>query len=171
MDQALIYLCLAYAALGVLVLGLNIYSRWPLVVKLATILLVSGLYFVTWQALQGLQGWPTQDAMPQRFILLSTSVHEPNKTTGDAGVIQLWVTPIGPDDQPSRRPRAFAVPYSKDLHQEIAEAKRGMRNGILQLGTARAVKDPQQVRDSTRFARAVQKITFQDLPDPALPEK
>ncbi|MDN5862695.1 MAG: hypothetical protein L0H19_04520 [Salinisphaera sp.] len=171
MNESVLYLCLAYAGLGVVVLGLNIYSRWPLWVKLGTIAAVTGLYFLTWQSLQGIQGWPAHDTLPRHFIFLASSVHEPNKETGNPGVIQMWVTPITADDQPSRRPRAFAVPYTKALHQEIEQARKGMRNGILQMGTAKRAFASQQATDTRRFARSAQDIELRNLPDPVLPEK
>lgn len=171
MNQSILYLCLAYAGLGVVVLGLFIYSRWPLWVKFGTIAAVTGLYFLTWQALPGMMGWPARDELPERFIFLASSVHEPNKTTGDPGVIQMWVTPITEDDQPSRRARAFAVPYTKALHQDIVEAKKEMRNGILQMGTAKPAFQSEKATDTRRFARKAQHIELQKLPDPALPEK
>lgn len=171
MTESVLYLTLAYAVLGAVVLGLNIHSRWPLWVKLATIAGVTAMYFVTWQAFQGLLGWPAGSPVPERFILLASSVTEPDKTTGDAGVIHLWVTPVI-DDQPAPTPRAFALPYSAPLHREVREAEKAMRNGILQVGRTRPA-DPgaQAPTDTRRFARDAQKITITDLADPALPEK
>jgi hypothetical protein len=58
----------------------------------------------------------------RRFRLtLATQVLEPNAPTGEAGAVLLWVRTV--DDDPL--PRAFAVPYSKNLHRKIAALESG----------------------------------------------
>lgn len=172
MTEAVLYLALAYAALGVVVLGLNVYSRWPLWVKLGSIAVVTGFYFVTWQSLQGVLGWPARVDLPDRFILLSTSIHEPNKSTGEPGRVHLWVTPVGADDRPMDQPRAFELPYDDTLHSRLEEAKKEMRNGVMQIGKAEpSTGEQEDATDTTRFSRREQDVSFEKMPDPALPEK
>lgn len=171
MTESVLYLSLAYAGLGVVVLGLNVYSRWPLWVKLSAIVAVTGLYFVTWQALAGMYGWPARQPLPERFMLLSSSVHEPNNVTGEPGAIHLWIVPITADDRPLRRPRAFVLPYSQTLHNEVDEARRRMRNGYLQIGMTSSGPGLRRGADVLDFARMAQHIEFENLPDPILPEK
>lgn len=170
MTETLWLLAGAYVALGVLVLALNIRSGWPLWVRLACIVAVSALYFVTWQSLQGLRGWPTGQALPHHFILNASTVTEPDESDGDPGRIFLWVTPVI-DDDPVGTPRAFALPYERQLHTQVQRARDAMRNGQLQLGTATSDVESQRAADSNYFAPATQSIQLEDLPEPSLPEK
>lgn len=170
MTQTLWLLAAAYVALGVLVLALNIRSGWPLWIRLACIVLVSALYFVTWQSLQDLRGWPTRQDLPHHFLLNAASVAEPDEADGTAGRIFLWVTPVV-DDDPIGTPRAFTLPYDRDLHTRVKRAQDAMRNGQLQLGTATPDTEGQRASDTNYFAPAAQNIQLEDMPEPTLPEK
>ena len=171
MVEAIVGLSVAYAALAALLLSLHIFATWPVWVKLALIAAVTALYFVTYQSLSGMLGWPARAELPERFLLLASSIKEPDKTTGDAGVIHLWVTSLE-SAQPADRPRAYALPYSRDLHSQLEDANRNMRNGILQLGRRILVTNDSDVpRDPRRLARNRERLEIYDLPDPQLPEK
>lgn len=172
MTQTIWILTAAYVALGVLVLALNIRSGWPLWIRLGCIVLVSALYFVTWQQLQQIRGWPAHTALPPRFVLNASSVIEPDTSTHKPGYIYLWVTPIV-NDQPTGTPRAFVVAYTRALHTELDHANDAMRSGNTQIGetsTPHAV-NPQTGANPSAFAPAHQDIEIHDMPQPSLPEK
>lgn len=170
MNQAIIGLLIAYVALGVLLLGLTINTRWPVWVKVVSILLVSALYFVTYRSLDGMQGWPTTASLPERFLLLASSVHEPDKTSGSKGMIYIWVTSLD-DDIPAPEPRAYQLTYSSDMHTRFEEANKRIRDGVMQLGKSEWVTGAESPRNLGRFAEKRKLIRLYDLPDPELPEK
>jgi len=170
MTQTLWLLGGAYVALGVLVLALNIRSGWPVWIRLACIVLVSALYFVTWQSLQDLRGWPTRLNLPPHFLLNASSVVEPDEADGSPGHIYLWVTPVV-DDEPVDMPRAFLLPYSRDLHTRVQRARDAMRNGQLQMGDATVSTGNQRINNPSNFAQDHQEIDLHNVPEPSLPEK
>lgn len=172
MNETILGLAAAYVAIAALLIGLLIHGRWPVWVKLGCVLLVTSLYFVNYESLRGLMGWPTQTQMPARFLLLASSVTEPDKTTGEKGVIYVWATSLE-DDYPADEPRAYELPYEQTLHSQLEDALKNMRKGVLQLGEATTVDEngKQIPRDTSRFARQEQTVLFYDLPDRKLPEK
>ena len=172
MNETILALALAYVAIAALLAELLIYSRWKVWVKVGCIILVTALYFVNYQALRGLMGWPTTTDLPARFLLLASSVTEPDKTTGEKGVIHLWASSLE-GDYPAKEPRAYELPYTQLLHGQLEDALKNMRKGVLQLGEATTVdKDGNQVpRDTSRFAQQQQALEFYNLPDRKLPEK
>jgi hypothetical protein len=170
MNQAVIGLSIAYVALGVLLLGLTVNARLPLWVKVLSILLVSALYFVTYRSLGGMQGWPTAESPPERFLLLASSIHEPDKTTGSPGMIYIWASSLA-ENRPAAEPRAYQIPYSTDLHTQFEEADKRIRDGIMQLGKSEWVTAAESPANAARFAQKRKLIRLYDLPDPELPEK
>jgi hypothetical protein len=132
--------------------------------------LVSALYFVTWHSLQDLRGWPARMALPHHFLLNASSVLEPDESQGAAGRIYLWITPIV-NDEPSGIPRAFTLPYDRELHTRLERARDAMRNGQLQMGTADRSDGERVVSEDNTFAPDHQNIELRDLPEPMLPEK
>jgi hypothetical protein len=171
MTPAIIGLSIAYVALAVLLLSLSLTTRWPVWVKLTCIVLLTGFYFLTFHSLNGMRGWPTTVDLPERFLLLDSSVTEPNKSTGTEGVVYIWVKSLQAD-RPASQPRAFELPYSKELHSRLQEAENRMRNGILQLGRhERRTLSAEETKGLLQFETRRHELYLYDLPDPALPEK
>lgn len=88
----------------------------------------------TWRALDSYAGWPAEEEMPQKALLISAIVREPNFSKNDRGAIFLWVVPIGRDDPGpfaydpiSGEPRAYELPYSRAMHEQTAAAMKAMR--------------------------------------------
>ena len=171
MTPAIIGLSVAYVSLAVLLLSLSLTAHWPVWVKLTCIVLLTGFYFLTFHSLNGMRGWPTTADLPERFLLLDSSVTEPNKSTGTDGVVYVWIKSLQAD-RPASQPRAFELPYSKELHSRLEEADNRMRNGILQLGR-RETRTPsaEEPAELLRFGARRHELFLYDLPDPALPEK
>lgn len=170
MTQTLWLLGSAYVALGVLVLALNIRSGWPLWIRLACIALVSSLYFVTWQSLQDLRGWPAQVRLPPHFLYNASAVVEPDESSGTQGRVYMWVTPIV-DDKPIGVPRAYLLPYSRALHTKMARAREAMHSGRLQVGDATESDNNPHSSAKSAFAQHRQTINLHNVPEPSLPEK
>lgn len=171
MNTTVLGLLAGYLALAVLLLNLNLYTRWPVWVKVLMVLVVTGFYFVTYRSLEGLRGWPTQAALPERFLVIASSVREPDKSTGDAGLVHIWITDLA-DNRPNDLPRAYEIPYSNALHYQLMEARKRMQEGVPQIGRTVAVLSAQgRPRDTSRVAEEASPIVIEDLPDPSLPEK
>ena len=92
---------------------------------------------------------------------------------------------------PAGTPRAFRVPYSRDLADRIVHAKERIEQGKEQAGTARDLDlpesepdadrrlagappregEPASTGDPTAFIQHMPSIEFEDMPPPALPPK
>jgi len=170
MIHSVIGLSIAYVALGILLLGLMVGTRWPVWIKVMSILLISSLYFSTYVSLGGLLGWPTSAHLPDRFLLLATSIQEPDKTSGSKGRIFIWARSLA-DNMPTGEPRAYQLDYNSQLHTTLEEAEKRLRDGIVQLGKREWIDEVDTPQNSSRFAEKRKTIRIYDLPDPELPEK
>ena len=163
----------AYVLLALLLLILNLYTRWPWKTKAALIVLVSAFYFVSYYSFPPLLGWPTAAELPKRFNLVAIYVQEPDKTSGDEGEIFLWATDLNKGPRVSE-PRAYRVPFTGELHARVVEAGNKMRKGLPQLGEVKEEEDLGAGGRPTDESQGGQKsiaIEFFDLPDPLFPEK
>jgi hypothetical protein len=157
----------AYVALVFVSALALIYSRWPQWAKAVLVICVSALYFVGDAALNHVWGWPGRQALPERFVLLAAVIEEPTKKS--AGALYVWLNALE-NGKPVAVPRAYALPYSKDLHSLLNEGMKKARQGITQLGTA----EPKAGTKGLAWLRPgndEQTVTIKDLPAPQLPEK
>jgi hypothetical protein len=144
-----------------------LWSRWPAWLKGLLVLGVTAFYFYGDDAVHGLSGWPSPDAMPERWVLLAAVIEEPNAKT--KGALYVWVNAIE-NGKPVPQPRAFALPYSKDLHALLNEGMKKTRQGVSQMGTA----EPKAGKRGMSWLRPgsdEQIVKIRDLPSPQLPEK
>ena len=93
---------------------------------------VTVLYFWGDDVVHNLSGWPTPDALPERFSLLAVVIDEPS--TKRTGALYLWINAIE-KGKPVAQPRAYKLPYTKDLHALLNESMKKARQGISQMGT------------------------------------
>jgi hypothetical protein len=180
-----------YVVIAVLLLSLNLSSRWHWSVKAAAIAVTSGFFAVSYASIAGLIGWPSEARMPDRFQLHWATVVEPDKVDGLPGSIYLWVEALDENNIPAGMPRAFRVPYSRELADRIGRAKERIEQGKEQAGTARDLDlpesepdedhrlagapprrdEPGTTGDPAAFIQKMPSIEFQDMPPPALPPK
>lgn len=162
----------AYVLIALLLLSINLYSKWSWRVKTLTVIAVSAFYLITYFSIPPLLGWPTDQALPERFNLVAIYVDEPNKITGEPGEIYLWVADMkhGPGHD---KPRAYRVPFSVALHTKVVEAGVKLRKGLPQLGEVKEeeVGPHTTPTDEKRGGQTSAHIEFYDLPDPLFPEK
>lgn len=171
MTGSVLLLIVCYALLALLVLALCLYTRWSFVVKTVAIVLVTGFYFVAYDALTGMLGYPTPGKLPQRFVFHSAMIVEPNKQTGDKGAMYLWATAIGREG-PTGQPRAYVVEYDKDASKMLTESNRRSKDGIVQIGQVLEDVPTEGTSAVGAFlAAGKQKFKVNDTPEPALPEK
>lgn len=160
-------LTLSFAALVLLCALALLWSRWPGWMKGLLVAGVAVLYFWGNEVVRNLSGWPAPDALPERFALLAVVIEEPSSKT--AGALYLWVNAID-KGRPVAQPRAYRLPYTKDLHALLNESMKKARQGISQMGTA----VPRQGKKGLGWLRPgsdEQEVKIRDLPAPQLPEK
>ena len=171
MNEVLLVLTLAYVFFTALLLLALIYSKLFWGLKASLIVLAVGFYGLSYQGWKETQGWPTETVLPEKFLLHSAVIEEPDEAEGSEGSIYMWLTAIG-DYRLAEEPRAFRLEYDLATHGKLETALREMNNGNLQLGQI----NPNPVIEETakKQKRAGQKylgLEFVKLPDPALPEK
>ena len=191
MTLPLIGVGLSYVAVAVLLLSLNLASRWHWGVKAAAIAITTAFFGISYASIAGLIGWPSETRVPEHFQLDWATVVEPDKLTGSSGSIYLWLEALDENNMPIGIPRAFRVPYSRDLADRIGHAKERIEQGIEQAGAAPDVDtlqgppdadrrltgtplrqdDTGSPGDPTAFIQHMPAIEFQDIPPPALPPK
>ena len=160
-------LTLSFAALVLLCTLALIWSRWPVWLKGLLVAGTAVLYFWGDDVVHNLSGWPTADALPERFALLAVVIEEPSNKT--AGALYLWVNAIE-SGKPVAQPRSFKLPYTKDLHALLNESMKKARQGVSQLGTA----EPRAGKRGIGWLRPgsdEQVVKIRDMPAPQLPEK
>jgi hypothetical protein len=134
LADVIIWLSIAYALLGVLLLVICVFARIPWPVKAAAIVLTSAFYVVSFFATRGLLGWSSTDPLPPKFKLLGARIVEPHSLEGDPGAIHLWVEAVDDDNFPSGVPRAYRLPYDAHLAERTEAAVRASANGVPQGG-------------------------------------
>jgi len=181
----------SYLVIAVLLLSLNLASRGHCTVKPAASAATTGFFAVSYVSIGGLIGWPSEARMPGHFQLHWATVVEPDKLNGLPGSIYLWVEALDEANIPSGTPRAFRVPYSRELADRIGRAKERIEQGKDQAGTVRDFEvsesepdedrrlagappregEPASTGDPTAFIQHMPSIEFDDMPPPALPPK
>jgi hypothetical protein len=134
LTDVIIWLSIAYALLGILLLVVCVFAKVPWPVKASLIVVTSAFYAVSFFATRGLLGWSSTDPLPAKFRLLGARIVEPHSLEGDPGAIHLWVEAVDNDNYPSGVPRAYRVPYNAHLAEKTEAAVRASANGVPQGG-------------------------------------
>jgi|GEM_PF-884993 len=165
-----------YGVLVLLLLSLHLRSAWRWPVKSAAIGLAIPATIGAFLTIQAQLGWPSRASMPASFQLHAALVSEPAVGVSDEGAIFLWLTPwddVLPVDEtgldaamlPSR-PRAFDLPYSRDLHQQVQDMQERLARGEVVVGRHERNDGWQR-----RFGRQDGMIDLEAPPPPPLPAK
>jgi hypothetical protein len=145
-----------------------IWTQWPQWLKAVVVVAIFSMYFAGFQTAMSLVGTPSTQALPERFVMLAAMVEEPRGK--NPGAIYLWVNPIT-DGKSQLQPRAYKLPYSKRVHEQVNEGIRKGKDGVSQMGVAEA-KDGNGLGSSwLQPGNDEQEVTIRDLPVPQLPEK
>ena len=162
-----------YAALVMLLLSLHLKSAWRWPVKSAAIGLALPASIGAFVTIEAQLGWPSHAGMPANFQLHAALVNEPAVEASDDGSIYLWLTPWdevlpanADDANPSQRPRAFDLPYSRDLHQQVQDMQERLARGEMVVGRHERARGWQR-----RFGQQDGQIALEAPPPPPLPEK
>ena len=169
-SSQLLLLVLMYALLAFLLLCLCLATRWHWGLKAAMVLLVSGFYVFGQQTLLGISGWPSDDALPKRFVLLAAVFDEPSPASDHPGAIYIWVNPMK-DNAPLEMPRVFRLPYEKDLHRILGDGIKKAREGNTQMGSTEPKRGQGGLAWLLPASNDKVEIKLTDLPRAQLPEK
>ena len=134
LNTIILGLSIAYALIGILLLGACIDTRLPLLVKASAILVTSTFFIVSFFGTRALLGWSSVDPVPTHFKLLGARIVEPHSIAGDPGAIHLWVEALDDDNRPSGVPRAYRLPYSAKLAERTEAAVQASAEGKPQEG-------------------------------------
>lgn len=170
MNEILLELAIGYVFLTALVLLSLIYSRWRWWLKAGLIVIAFGFYWSSYQGWKESQGWPSVSDLPDKFLLHFTVIEEPDEELGSEGQIFVWLTDLSAHEM-AVEPRAYRLPYQKDLHSKLDEAMRESGSGKLQIGEVTPVEELQQSEQAALMGHKYPGLKFERLPDSALPEK
>jgi hypothetical protein len=93
-NSSIIGLVVAYIAVTMLLISLNLTSLWRWWVKAAAVIVTTIFFGVTYSTINGLMGWPTTQKPPGRFNLISSRISEPDRRTHEPGHIYLWAAEL-----------------------------------------------------------------------------
>lgn len=122
-------LSISYVLLAVFVVWIAFGKRFSGIHKVFLSLLLPAIYFLHWQGLNETKGWPTNETLPTQFELISADIVEPNPLKKVKGNINLWIRP-----KENGAPRAYSLPYTRELHKKLFETKQRMAQGRRQIG-------------------------------------
>ncbi len=175
----------AYVMIAVLLLSLNLVSRWRWWIKGAAIVITGAFFVASYFAISAVRGWPSNDWLPERFSLVATRVVEPDQFTGDAGAIYLWVEKLDENNVPDGHPRSYQLAYTAPLADAADGAQNLLDDGQEVQGTidqtqrddtedaqnANLNGNPGGTGQATNFDPTEFNLTFNDMPAVTLPNK
>jgi len=185
----------AFVVITSLILWFVIGSRGMWGLKIATI--ASALYFCLSISfsLENFEGWPSHASLPEEFRVHWVVIEEPDKKGGE-GAIYIWAKSLKSLDGESgwwisfegsstNAPRAYKLPYTRELHERAQDALKRLQAGKSVMGKhgrGRAGDGegdgsegpPGDGEAAGRGGGSLTKnggITFQELPPTKLPDK
>jgi hypothetical protein len=162
---AVVGLSASYLALAVLLLSLNLRSAWRWPVKAGAIAVTIGCLIAGFLALEAMLGWPTEAPPPASFRLHAALVEEPDRANRSGGAIYLWLSPHDTEGRANGPPRAYALPYSRALHELAARAQGQLQEGRPVEGTAAPHSEPH------RFGTRSYQVELFAAPPGSMPPK
>lgn len=164
LDFGLYGLIASYVALGIVLLSLHVYSNWSPWIKASATVLLTLFFAVTYQSYPGLLGWPVStERLPDPLYLIGLETAEPDR-------IYLWARDLGPG-LGYQQPRAYALPYSKSLHEKANEAGRKLRRGLEVIVELDPVDNVTMKANSEETVIGTSTVRFVDAPEGLIPEK
>ena len=112
----------AYAALALglgWILAGDRAWRW----RAPFIVLAPAVAVALWLWRPNTAGWPTTARVPPHAALVWSVVREPDPSASDPGRIYVWL------DVGQASPRAYSIPYSRALHEQVQRAMNSVKRG------------------------------------------
>ena len=96
-----------------------LYSRLHWTLKAGLIVLSMGAAVLSFHTYRESRGWPVVVAeAPDLFQFISGVAREPNPERQDKGALIFWIVEPG-----KKEPRAITLPYSRENHKKMEQAK------------------------------------------------
>jgi hypothetical protein len=126
------WLAAAYAALALgLAWSLAGSASWRR--RVPYIVCAPPLALALWLGRPDPAGWPTTASFPKGAQLVWAQVDEPDPSVSDPGHVYLWL------DIGGTAPRAYSLPYSRQLHRQVLSALKAVKQGR-PMGVARVAR-------------------------------
>lgn len=172
MNSPLLLLLTCYVLLAILLLALCLYTRWSAWIKTMAIVLTAGVFLFTYDSMSNLLGFPSPGRLPERFLFHYAVIQQPDKNLSTKGSIYFWATELS-QEGPAKLPRAYELPFDKETYNQLTEANKRTKQGIVQMGNAQEPPSGAALNTLTKYMSGskVQRIRMQDMPEPSLPEK
>ncbi|MEE9310217.1 MAG: hypothetical protein V3U64_04295 [Cocleimonas sp.] len=162
MNDYLLLISISYALLVVFIVWVGFYKGFGTKSKILISLMLPLIYYIHWMGLLQSKGWPSDQTLPTQFELISADIVEPNQTKQIVGNIHLWIRPGD-----NGAPRAYILPYTRELHKRLFEAKQRSAEGRTQLGTLSGGNS----REAGANVGGGMKLSFRNAPRRRLPAK
>ena len=142
MWSGYIGLAIAFVIISAIVLWFSIRTPGQIIIKAMLIPATVWYGLVLYYSVPNLMGWPISQSIPDNSQVLAIRIKEPDPKQNDSGAIYFWVN-IKPDSKSPEQtvkallnpksvfsydsktqPRAYQLPYSREMHKAIVEAQR-----------------------------------------------
>ncbi|MGD9239804.1 MAG: hypothetical protein PVG69_07255 [Desulfobacterales bacterium] len=142
MWSGYIGLSIAFVIISAIVLWFSIRTPGQIIIKAILIPATVWYGLVLYYSVPNLMGWPISQSIPDNSQVLAIRIKEPDPKQNDPGAIYFWVN-IKPDSKSPEQtvkallnpqsvfsynsrtqPRAYQLPYSREMHKAIVEAQR-----------------------------------------------
>ena len=132
---------LAFVIIAALTLWVVVGSRGWWWVKGCVVAIAIFFSISLWHSLGGLEGWPTDQPLPEKFEIKWIVIEEPNKKTGSKGRILVLAKNLNPElknksripllhsKDKSNEPRIHELPYSRELHKQSIQIQKKIAAG------------------------------------------
>ncbi len=137
---------LAFLIISSLILWFIIGAKGQWFLKLITMTFTFYLCLSIGISLQNWAGWPSDQPLPEEFIVHWIKVKEPHKKTGASGHIYVWASSVGEYYQKDgwdgwrkflisfythdpKEPRVHRLPYSVESHERAQTALGSLMRG------------------------------------------
>jgi hypothetical protein len=157
------WLAAAYAALALgLAWTLTSGPSWRR--RVPYIVCAPALALALWLDRPDTAGWPSRATTPSQANLVWATVDEPNASLADPGHIYLWL------DVGASAPRAYSLPYSRQLQQRLQRALRAIK-GRRSVQLARTASPPTRGRGGSHGSQRSNNLQFRAGKAAQLPAK
>ena len=135
---------LVFFSLTGLVLWFIIGAKGHWVLKAFIILLTLHVCLSVGMSIPNFAGWPSDDRLPDKFLVHWITIKEPDKKTKEDGYIYIWATVLSNQEkevegwkqyllsfgvQDFTEPRAYRTPYTREGHERGEDALKKIKNG------------------------------------------
>ena len=143
MDINSVGIPLAFVILASITLWFIILGKGYWYIKAFVVALTLYFSFGMWASLSNLSGWPSEQQLPEKFVLHWALVKEPSKTDiTQTGSILLWASEKFDEDEETvntilpfvkvkrnTSPRVYKLPYSEEMHEKLSKAMKQLTQG------------------------------------------